>query len=457
MTTSTFAFIFAFDFLSFSFVLCDHVFDDHSMTQNFKTFYNMYLIENAKTLRCNWYVQTKRTQKIYHVRKHELIMKSKIKQKAKKLLKQQKKARLIKKRVEKYTCRRCKTIKFDNNIKFHEHIRIRHAKKSKSTFVQQFVEFVVSFAFESIIFSFFVSSSRSIIFSSFSSSKFLFFSMFTSEIVRERSKNVLFISSIATSKKSIFWTKIVSRSVVASKFSRFSIATSKSIYNILKKSTIICSFASFTSSRISISKHQNIRKSYFIMNDLIRMFVEKSNSFDLQQHQIRSLFSRDFDKCNFANKCDFIQNRITSYFHATISSVSKSIKFETFESTHVRENVSRQFSISRWFSISFIFFSFRFVSMRFFFSTFSRSFFVCKHCQERSVIYRFIDWVMSNVSKIENNEIFMKQRYWNFVSFRSTLKEYWSFWNHYFEKVNMLFVCFDRSFSLIIVDRFEET
>ena len=154
-----------------------------------------------------------------------------------------------------------------------------------------------------------------------------------------------------------------------------------------KNANVVCSFIS---SRISSSKHQNIQKFYFIVNDLIRMFVEKSNSFDLQRHQMRSFFSRDFDKCSLANKYDFIQSRITSYFHTTILSVSKSIKFETFESTHVREIVSRQFSISQH-SISFIFFSSRFVSMCFSFSTFSRSFSVCRHCQRRSVIYRFID------------------------------------------------------------------
>ena len=101
-----------------------------------------------------------------------------------------------------------------------------------------------------------------------------------------------------------------------------------------------------------------------------------------------------------------------------------------------------------WFSL--FRFIFRFFSMRFSFSTFSRSFFVCKNCQKRFVIYRFIDWIMSNVFKIENNEIFMKRRYWNFVSFCFTLKKYWFFWNYYFEKINMLFVfCFVRSFHSI--------
>ena len=148
------------------------------------------------------------------MRKHESKIKNKLKQKTKKTLKQKEKIRIATKRIEKYTCKRCKhSIKFDNNIKFHEHIRTRHVKKSKSKFVQQFVEFVVSFSISS------VSSSRSIIFSSFSSSKFLSFSIFTSEIVRERSKNVSskFVieslaisfeissdfSSIATSRKSI--------------------------------------------------------------------------------------------------------------------------------------------------------------------------------------------------------------------------------------------------------------
>ena len=266
-----FAIIFEFEFLFFSFVFCDHVFENHFMTQNFKTLYNMHLIENVKILRYNWFIQIKKTQKTYHLRKHELQMKNKIKQKTKKLLKQQKEIRLIKKRIEKYTCKRCKhSIKFDNNIKFHEHICNRHAKKSKQS-VQQFVEFVVLF------FIFFVSSFESIIFSSFSSSKFLFFSMFALKVVRERSKNVSskliielsiisskFLSN-ATSKKSIFWTKIISR-FVASKFSRFSIATFKSICKSLKNTNIVCSFISF---RTFTSRF------YFIVNDLC--YDTKSN------------------------------------------------------------------------------------------------------------------------------------------------------------------------------------
>ena len=420
---ASFIFEFASDFLFWSFFFCICISSNESITYDFRFLYEQHQ-KNQINQKCVWFIQVKKIQEKYLVRKHELQMKNKIKQKAKKLLKQQKKTRLIKKRAKEFTCKRCKhSIKFDNNIKLHEHIRIRHAKKSK--FVQQSVEHVISFSIS------FVSSSRSIIFSFFSSSstssKVLFFSMLASEIVRERSENVSSnFSSIATSKKSIFWAEIVSRSIVASKLFRFSIATFKSMCKFSKNANVVCSSIS---SRIFSSTSSRF---YLIVNDLYRMFVEKSNSFDLQSRHNKSLFSRDFDKCNFANKCDrFIQSRITSYFHATISSVSKSIKFETFESTHVRERISRQFSISS--SISFISFSFRFVfSMRFRFSTFSRSFSVCKHCQKRSVIYRFIDWVMSNVFKIESNEIFMRMRYWRFVFFHFVLKEYWLFC---FEKV----------------------
>ena len=153
------------------------------------------------------------------------------------------------------------------------------------------------------------------------------------------------------------------------------------------------------------------------MNDLFRMFVEKSNSFDLQRHQMRSSSSKILDKCNLKSNCDFIQFRITSYFNATILFAFKSFKFEAFESTHARENLSRQFSILL--SISSIStFSFRF-------SKISRSSFVCRHCQWRFVIYWFISWVMSIVSRVENARILMKMRFSRFVSLRSTLRKYW--------------------------------
>ena len=49
----------------------------------------------------------------------------------KNLKKQQKKERITKKFVENFNCKRCKT-NFTNNIKLHQHVRERHAKKFKS-------------------------------------------------------------------------------------------------------------------------------------------------------------------------------------------------------------------------------------------------------------------------------------------------------------------------------------
>ena len=207
------------------------------------------------------------------------------------------------------------------------------------------------------------------------------------------------------------------------------------MYKVLKNANIICSFISFRIFMLS--------RFYLIVKNLYHIFVEKSNFFDLQRHQMRFSFSKIVDKNNC--KFDFIQTRITLYFNTIILFVFKSIKFEIFSTIHVSMKQSIRISFSRIFR----FFSF---SMRIVFSTFFRFFFVCKHCQKRFVIYRFIDWIVSNVLRIENNKIFMKMRYWNFVFFHFILKKYWFLFekNHYFEKVNMLFVCLFYSFFLSI-------
>ncbi|KAG6991164.1 hypothetical protein G7Y79_00055g089400 [Physcia stellaris] len=118
------------DFLPFSSALCDHVPEGHPMTQDLKTLYSMHLTGDAKALRCSWFTQAKRAQESYHLRKHELEVKNKLKEEMKQLTKQKEEVRLVRKRAEGYTCRRCKS-KFDSNIKLHEHIRTRHAKKPK--------------------------------------------------------------------------------------------------------------------------------------------------------------------------------------------------------------------------------------------------------------------------------------------------------------------------------------
>ena len=198
---------------------------------------------------------------------------------------------------------------------------------------------------------------------------------------------------------------------MTSKFSRFSIATFKSMCNILKKSTVNYSLASLISFWILTSS-----RFYLIVNDLFRIFVEKSNSFDLQRHQMRSFSSKIHIKCNFKSNCDFIQSFITSYFHAIISFAFKSI-FQIDQIWSICINSCSRNLFASFFDLvlDFIyFFSFRFSKM-------SRRFSVCKHCQWRFVIYWFISWVMSNVSTIENKKIFMKVHFLTikrFVRFR---------------------------------------
>ena len=406
---------FASDFLSFSPVLCDHVPENHFMTQDLKTLYSMHLNENVKTLKCNWYVQIKKAQKIYHLRKHEMQMKNKVKQKAKKLLKQQEETRLIKKRAEKYTCRRYKnSTKFDSNIKLHEHIRTRHAKKPKSI-VSSFT------SSQSIIFSSSVSSFQSII-SSFSMSSKLIVESSATLIFEEFSPEFL---SVETSKKSIFWAEIASRSIVAFKLSRLPIATPKSMCKPMEKPAVTCPPASLTPLRTPTSKHQGIQKPYLTVNDLFRMFAGKPSPFGLQRHQMRSFSPRGPGKCSPASKCGPIQSRITSYFHAATSPASKSAKSEASGPTHARGSVPRQFSVSRWPSASPTSFPSRFASVRPSFSAFSRPPPVCRHCQGRSATYRPTGWAMPSASRVENNEIPMGMRYWRFAPLHPALGEYW--------------------------------
>ncbi|KAG6989856.1 hypothetical protein G7Y79_00062g093340 [Physcia stellaris] len=144
-STSTFS---APDLLPFSSALCDHVPDGHPMTQDLKTLYSMHLTGDAKALRCNWFTQAKRAQENYHLRKHELEVKNKLKEEMKQLTKQKEKTRIAAKRAEGYTCRRCKTVKFDSNTKLHEHIRTRHAKEAEACSSQPAVNCFIFFRIE---------------------------------------------------------------------------------------------------------------------------------------------------------------------------------------------------------------------------------------------------------------------------------------------------------------------
>ena len=188
-------------------------------------------------------------------------------------------------------CKRCKQ-NFNFNNKFHEHIRQHHVRKSVKSF--DFRIFTSEFTYKIV--------EKSAISCSINS-QFVFFIFF------------------ATSRSQIFSVEIVSRSVSSSD-SHFSITTSKITSKSMKKLSANCSLTfSISSSQTSIRKHQKFHNEfYFIVNDLSRMFHEKSKSFNLRQHHNRCFFSQSFDIRQFHFSSSSIK------FHLTIENL-----FEMFD------------------------------------------------------------------------------------------------------------------------------
>ena len=388
----------------FDFFLCD-CFDNDFMFDIivFKTFQRIYQIHHNHFFCCKWYLQIEQTRdnhakQIRQIEQIRLIeqqqqqnqslnaqlvenvmqfWKNSWKNSWKKLIQQQvEKARLEKKRqtIEKiktktFFCKRC-FAKYFNNIKFHEHIRDHHTKKSKfvvsSSFIS-FISFFISFvtSFESTIFS------ESIIFlfdnSKFASqSKILFISFFSS------------FRSIIVSSKFLFITiKISFLSNFASEF----------VFKRLKNASFI--FQKFVTMRSTFffkSIFETSSKFYFIIKNLDRMFVEKNMKTKLFAIQ-NNFFS--------SNIFVFRQTRIILYFLFVV----KSTKFEIFTSMYDSIKQSIRVSFLRFFSFYF--------STRFLFSTIFYFFFVCWRCQESFVICLSRNWIDFIVAKVE---IFMKRR-----------------------------------------------
>ena len=158
-------------------------------------------------------------------------------------------------------CKRCKQ-NFNFNNKFHEHIREHHARKS-----------VQNLNFR--------------VFASKSTCKIKKKSTFTcSSVLFVSQKSSIFF---ATLRNQLFSTQTVTQ-FLSSKCSNFSIATykinSKSMKSAIVVDSLIFSF---------ISSHNHIQKFYLIANDLSRMFVKKSKSFNLRQHHNRRSFQQNFD------------------------------------------------------------------------------------------------------------------------------------------------------------------
>ena len=304
------------------------------------------------------------------------------KKRAERLLQQQiEKVRIAKKqkkvRLTTFACKRC-SAKFSSNIKLHIHVQNHHQKKSAelAKVTQSESAIFTSIAiFASIIFLFtsiaklvkittnefakITSTAISTSSASFSSSSESTL-MFTSFIDQSKSifdnslpmiSSVTSIStSISTSKKSIFWVEIVSRSVIASKSSRLPVATLNIVSRKTKNATSDCSSTSFSISlQKSTSKHQ---KSYLTIADLFEMFAEKRTKSDLQH----------IKKIQFFSKISH-QFKITFYFRSAAnhskpisqnSKISNSMNFQ--QHTFAKSNrVKFTFStFSKWFEKSII-------------------------------------------------------------------------------------------------------
>ena len=335
------------------------------------------------------YMQQKQEQKIEQTR---LIKQQQ--QIEQKLLEE---VRITKIKAKAFACRRC-FAKYFNNIKFHEHIRDHHAKRSKFdvsfTFIASF-----STSSHSIIFSFDTSNSiitskdlqsmTLFVTSSFTFSQSIIFSIdilksSQSKILSSTSFHSIIFSSSRTSKR-VISSKFSS---IATKFSLLSNFASEFVSQHSKNASFISfyKFVAMQSTFLFNSIFKTSSKSYLIIEDLHRMFVEKDIRAKLFINQ-NNLFSSNV----FVSR----QTRIIFYF-LFVFKLSKSTKFEIFTSMHVSMKQSTRASSSRsLFRSSFYF------SSTFFFSTIFYFSFVCWRCQTSLIIYLHNNKCFHVVEKVE--------------------------------------------------------
>ena len=215
----------------------------------------------------------------------------------------------------KVICKHCEQ-NFNFKNKFHEHIREQHIQKSN---IKSNLRFLTS------DFTYKIKKKSAIICSSVSLASFILFA--TSKFSH------LFIATFdITSKQTEIATMLITRDFI-----------SKRIQIV----AFNCSFTFSTSSSSTfVRKHQ---KSYFIIDDLNRMFVKKLKSFDLRYHQNRHAFSQDFDIRSSRQTRSCYQSRITVYFmlavnqKISINQISKSSKSKT----------SKQYMFAKFIRIAF--------------------------------------------------------------------------------------------------------
>ena len=272
-------------------------------------------------------------------------------------LKKRKQTRIAKKqkeiRLTIFACRRC-FVKFSSNTKFHQHVQNHHQKSTKfANEIAKFTsnEFAAITSKSMIAMSTFFSTFKAefATFTSNESTLMLTLSTNQSNSIFDNSFSMIsFATSIATSRKQIFWIEIISRSVIASKFSRFSIFTSKIISKSLKIASVICSsISSSIFSQKSISKHQH-QKFYLTIDDLFEIFAKKrtkSNLSHIKKIEFSSKISRQL-KIIFYFKSAANQSISISQDSKTSNSRSlnqfMSAKMSRVKFTHFIENVSEK-------------------------------------------------------------------------------------------------------------------
>ena len=182
-------------------------------------------------------------------------------------------------------CKRCKQ-DFNFNNKLHEHIRKHHARKSvRSLNLRVFASELTYKIIEksaSICSSASLASQKSFILSATSRSR-IFYSATIFRSMSSIRLNLSIASHEVSSKRAKIAAMLFTRDF-----------TSKRV----EIAAFNCSLTSSTS-----SSRTSVSKSYLTMNDLSRMFHEKSKSFDVQQHQNRCRSSQSFDLRQFSQSC----------------------------------------------------------------------------------------------------------------------------------------------------------
>ena len=234
---------------------------------------------------------------------------------------------------QKIVCKQCEEI-FESKNKLHEHIRQHHVKSTKKMIKDVSKR---NFNREKDKISSTISNISSRI-STISTTKFSISRFVTlSESKFSISRSVTFSESSRIASFAFSFISFVIFATIASttssKRSRFSLFTSKSASKrakITSKFVKIASDCSSTSFATFTSKfRKSISKFYFTIHDLHRMFVEKSRSFDLRQHQNRRSFSQSFESRQFDRSNSFYQFRIIAYFLSAVNqktSISQSLK-----------------------------------------------------------------------------------------------------------------------------------